>query len=106
MKKQYSYEKQIAKSWGCKDLMTFDEWHLMNGYYGFENNMNCAVIIDEERSLPYCIIKSKKIVSDGVLKDYAKQWMKEHNDNCPWSLYRCVIKNVNDAPKLKNVCII
>ena len=71
-----------------------------------KNNMNCAVIIDEERSLPYCIIKSKKIVSDGVLKDYAKQWMKEHNDNCPWSLYRCVIKNVNDAPKLKNVYII
>lgn len=36
MKKQYSYEKQIAKSWGCKDLMTFDEWRLMNGYYDFE----------------------------------------------------------------------
>lgn len=65
-------------------------------------SMNCVVIIDELTSLPYCIIKSKKTLSDETLKEYAKQWIHEHNDNCPWSNYYYHVMNVNDAPKLKN----
>lgn len=68
--------------------------------------MNCVVIIEERTSLPYCIIKSKRMLSDETLKNYAKQWMDEHNDNCFWSNYRYLIMNTNDAPKLKNVHII
>jgi len=72
--------------------------------------MNCTVIIDERTSIPYCVIRSRKIVSDETLKDYTKQWMKEYNDNCfgliTVSNYRYIIMNTNDAPKLKNVCII
>jgi len=68
--------------------------------------MNCAIIIDEQTSLPYCIIKGRKSLSDETLKDYAKQWINEHNDNCSWSNYRYLIMNMNDAPKLKNVYII
>ena len=69
-------------------------------------DMNCIVIIDESRSLPYCVIKSKKTLSDEVLKKYAKQWIKEHDDNCSWSDYRYVIMNVNDAPKIKHITVI
>ena len=65
--------------------------------------MNCVVIIDEQRSMPYCIIKGIKTLSDEMLKECAKQWINEHNDNCSWSNYRYVIMNINDAPKLKNV---
>jgi hypothetical protein len=36
-------------------------------------NMNCVVIIDEHTSLPYCVIKSKKTLSDEVLEEHAKQ---------------------------------
>lgn len=68
--------------------------------------MNCVVIIDERTSLPYCVIKSKRILSDEILKDYAKQWIDEHNENCSWSNYRYIVMNINDAPKLKNVHII
>lgn len=68
--------------------------------------MNCAVIIDEGTSLPYCVIKSKKTLSDETLKEYAKQWINEHNDNCSWSNYRYVIMNINDAPKIKRINII
>ena len=69
-------------------------------------NMNCVVIIDEHTSLPYCVIKSKKTLSDETLKEYAKQWINEHNDNCSWSNYRYVIMNINDAPKIKRINII
>lgn len=65
--------------------------------------MNCVVIINERTSIPRCIIKSQKILPDETLKDHAKQWMHDHNDNCSWSNYRCVIMNINDAPKLQNV---
>lgn len=68
--------------------------------------MNCAVIIDERTSIPRCIIKSRKTLSDEALKECAKQWIHEHNDNCPWSNYYYVIMSINDAPKLKNVYII
>lgn len=68
--------------------------------------MNCVVIIDEQRSLPYCVIKSRKTLSDETLKECAKQWVNEHNDNCFWSNYRYLIMNINDAPKIKNVHII
>ena len=68
--------------------------------------MNCIVIIDERTSLPYCIIRSNKPLSDEMLKEYANNWMNEHNNNCSWSNYRYIIMNVNDAPKLKNVHII
>lgn len=68
--------------------------------------MNCAVIIDERTSLPYCVIKSERILSDEKLKNYAKQWMNEHDDNCSWSNYRYLIMNINEAPKLKNVYLI
>ena len=68
--------------------------------------MNCVVIIEERTSIPYCIIKSKRILSDEILKNYAKQWMDEHNENCSWSNYRYIVMNINDAPKLKNVYII
>lgn len=68
--------------------------------------MNCAVIIDERTSLPYCIIKGRKILSDEILEERVKQWINEHNDNCSWSNYRYLIMNMNDAPKLKNVYII
>lgn len=68
--------------------------------------MNCVVIIDERTSLPYCIIKCRKQLSDERLKEHTKQWMNEHNDNCYWSNYRYIIINGNDAPKLKNVYII
>ena len=61
--------------------------------------MNCIVILDERTSLPYRIIKSRKAISDEALKDYARQWIHEHNDNCTWSNYRYVTMNVNDAPK-------
>ena len=67
---------------------------------------NCAVIFDNLRSMPYCVIKSKKIRSNSFLEEYARIWMHEHNDNCPWSNYRCVIMDVNKAPKLKRVEII
>lgn len=67
--------------------------------------MNCVVIIDEQTSQPYCVIKSKIALSDETLEKYAKQWMNEHNDNCPWSNYRYLIMNMNDAPKIKNVYI-
>jgi len=67
--------------------------------------MNCVVIIDERTSLPTCIIKGRKSLSDETLKNCAKQWMNEH-DNCYWSNYRYLIMNVDDAPKLKNVYII
>lgn len=33
--------------------------------------MNCLVIIDERTSLPYCIIKGNKPLSDERLKEYA-----------------------------------
>ncbi len=70
-------------------------------------NNNCAVIIDEGTSLPYCvIIKSKKSLSDEALEEHAKQWINEHNDNCSWSNYRYVIMNINDAPKIKRINII
>ena len=65
--------------------------------------MNCVVIIDERTSQPYCVIKSKILLSDEILEKYAKQWMNEHNDNCHWSNYRYLIMNINDAPKIKNV---
>jgi len=68
--------------------------------------MNCVVIIDEQTSLPYCVIKSERILSDEELKNYAKQWINEHNDNCSWSNYRYLIMDMNDAPKIKNVFII
>ena len=68
--------------------------------------MNCVVIIDERTSLPFCVIKSKRKLSNKRLKEHAEQWMNEHNDNCSWSNYRHIIMNVNDAPKLKNVYII
>jgi hypothetical protein len=68
--------------------------------------MNCVVIIDEHTSLPYCVIKSKKALSDETLKEHAKQWINEHNDNCSWSNYRYVIMNINDAPKIKRINII
>ena len=68
--------------------------------------MNCIVIIDERTSLPYCIIKGGKPLSNEILKNYAKQWINEHNNNCYWSNYRYLIMNVDDAPKLKNVYII
>ena len=68
--------------------------------------MNCVVIIDEQTSLPHCIIKGRKPLSDEKLKECAKQWMNEHDDSCYWSNYRSVIMNINDAPKLKNVYII
>ena len=68
--------------------------------------MNCVVIIDERTSLPYCVIKSRKTLSDETLKEYAKQRMNEHADNCSWSNYRYLIMNINDAPKLKNVYVI
>lgn len=69
-------------------------------------NKNCAVIIDEHKSLPYCAIKSEKALSDDALEEYAKQWINEHNDNCSWSNYRYVIMNINDAPKIKRINII
>jgi len=68
--------------------------------------MNCIVIIDERTSLPNCIIICRKTFSDETLKDYAKKWVNEHNDNCSWSNYRYVIMDMNDAPKIKNVYII
>lgn len=68
--------------------------------------MNCVVIIDENTSLPYCVIKSKKTLSDDVLEEHAKQWINEHNDNCSWSNYRYVIMNINDTPKIKRIHII
>ena len=68
--------------------------------------MNCTVIIDERTSIPYCIIKSQKPLSDETLKEHAKQWMNEHNDNCSWSNYRYVIMSINDAPELKRICTI
>lgn len=68
--------------------------------------MNCVVIIDERTSLPYCVIKSKRILSDKTLKNYTKQWLNKHTNNCSWSNYRYLIMNMNDAPKLKNVYII
>ena len=68
--------------------------------------MNCVVIIDERTSLPRCVIKSRKTLSNETLKECAKQWINEHNDNCSWSNYRYLIMNINDAPKIKNVHII
>lgn len=68
--------------------------------------MNCVVIIDERTSLPYCVIKGRKPLSNKALKEYANQWMNEHTDNCSWSNYRYLIMNKKDAPKLKNVYLI
>lgn len=65
--------------------------------------MNCVVIIDERISLPYCVIKGRKPLSDETLKEYANQWMNEHTDNYYWSTYYYLVMNINDAPKLKNV---
>ena len=68
--------------------------------------MNCVVIIDERTSIPHCIVKSRKSLSDEKLREHAKQWINEHNDNCSWSNYRCIIMNIHDAPKLKSINII
>ena len=65
--------------------------------------MNCIVIIDERTSIPHCIIKGSKQLSDQKLREHAKQWINEHNDNCSWSNYRYIIMNIHDASKLKSV---
>ena len=70
-----------------------------------KENINCAVIIDEHTSFPYCVIKSKNIVSDETLKGYAKQWITEHSD-CSWSEYRYVIMDIKDAPKIKKTILL
>ncbi len=68
--------------------------------------MNCIVILDERTSLPYRVIKSRKAVSDETLREYAKQWIYEHDDNCTCSNYRYIIMNENDAPKNKRITIL
>ena len=32
-KRQYLHEREIAESWGCEKLMTYEEWLGMKGIY-------------------------------------------------------------------------
>ena len=34
-RRQYSNEKNIALKWGCKNLMTFNDWLFMEGLYEY-----------------------------------------------------------------------
>jgi hypothetical protein len=34
-RRRYNNEKNIALKWGCKNLMTFNDWLFMEGLYGY-----------------------------------------------------------------------